>query len=442
MGLLDVLLRKVIQIAGVSKPERKYINFVSGATAADNPTTGATDITISGGSAISPGTKGYVYSTADAGAGAAVTWALRDLPALNSTTTGSTNNVATTDANGNPAGAWHWDDAGANADRTVTGFAGGTNNRRLVVYNDATANNRTLTLSGGDAASSSANQIQLPDQASSLVIPAANAVVLAYESSLSLWVVVAQTMIKKSSGTSGQIDASDGVGGWTALTNVRGGAGFISVGASPVAAAGAMRFPSQTATLMAFRDGGNTADFSIIKCTPTTLTFGDTGAAFGGTTLDASSNGTATVHGYNISLSAANAVGIDMGAGGNYGLNVSSTVIGAALPVIGYAAASSPYAVHGTGSQAMADANQAPSASVYCFNTIKTTGALTANRNLTLPAATDAAAYTKIINNTCSGAFGVVVKDSGAGTTITVANGKTAIILMDSRGATRMTADV
>ncbi len=63
MGLLDVLLRKVIRIAGTEMPERKYWNFVSGATAVDNPATGATDITIAGGSGGLPVTR-VIRSTA------------------------------------------------------------------------------------------------------------------------------------------------------------------------------------------------------------------------------------------------------------------------------------------------------------------------------------------------------------------------------------------
>ena len=102
----------------------------------------------------------------------------------------------------------------------------------------------------------------------------------------------------------------------------------------------------------------------------------------------------------------------------------------------------SNYGVHGVGTQAMGDTNRTPAASVYQYGTIKTTGALTANRNLTLPAQTDATAVTKWINNSCTGSFSVVVGDGGAGTTVTVGNGKSALVLFDSRGATRLTADV
>jgi len=96
----------------------------------------------------------------------------------------------------------------------------------------------------------------------------------------------------------------------------------------------------------------------------------------------------------------------------------------------------SNYGLHGVGTQAMADANQTPAASVYQYHTIKPTGAITANRNLVLPACTDAASVIKWIDNECTGAFSVVVGDGGAGTTATVANGAKAAVLFDSRGAT------
>lgn len=54
---LDVIIRKVIQIAGVSLLERRYYNFVAGATAVDNPATGATDITVAGGMTAADKTK-------------------------------------------------------------------------------------------------------------------------------------------------------------------------------------------------------------------------------------------------------------------------------------------------------------------------------------------------------------------------------------------------
>jgi hypothetical protein len=112
-------------------------------------------------------------------------------------------------------------------------------------------------------------------------------------------------------------------------------------------------------------------------------------------------------------------------------------------PITGSSTGSSPYAVHGLGTQAMADANQTPAASVYQYKTIKTTGAITANRTLTVPngGATDAGGREFTLRNTCTGAFGIVVS-TGAGTTVTVANGTTAILGIDSGGVYRVTADV
>ena len=95
----------------------------------------------------------------------------------------------------------------------------------------------------------------------------------------------------------------------------------------------------------------------------------------------------------------------------------------------------------GVGTQAMADADQTPASSVYEYGTIMTTGALTSNRTLTLPAASNSSAVTKWINNTCTGAYNIVVS-TGVGSTVTVGNLKTAAVLFDSRGVTRLTADV
>ena len=97
--------------------------------------------------------------------------------------------------------------------------------------------------------------------------------------------------------------------------------------------------------------------------------------------------------------------------------------------------------VNGVGTQAMADANQTPAAAVYTQTCIATTGAITANRDLVLPTATDAQGYRKWLDNRCTGAFSVNVR-CAAGTAILVGNGKKAEVWIDSRGVTRMTADI
>ncbi len=67
MSYLDILIRKVIQVGGVSKPERGKINFVNAFTAADNPVTGATDLTCTASGTFTPPTgTGLVTVTSGA----------------------------------------------------------------------------------------------------------------------------------------------------------------------------------------------------------------------------------------------------------------------------------------------------------------------------------------------------------------------------------------
>jgi len=106
---------------------------------------------------------------------------------------------------------------------------------------------------------------------------------------------------------------------------------------------------------------------------------------------------------------------------------------------VGYG--STPYSVHGKGIQAMADMNQTVAAGVYKYHCIETTGVNTATPDLILPNATDAASYFKFIRNNCSGGFGVRVIDVASGTSVTVADGKMAIIMIHNNGAVRVTPD-
>jgi hypothetical protein len=134
-----------------------------------------------------------------------------------------------------------------------------------------------------------------------------------------------------------------------------------------------------------------------------------------------------------------------MQAGGSNYVTCGASVVTCGYPIIGNSGGSSPYSVHGTGIQAMADANQTPSASVYKYNTIRTTGAVTAIRDLVMPAVTDAASYEFTLENTCTYSGGandvsIRVKDSGAGTVTFVPAGHTARIRMNANGASRVGA--
>lgn len=91
---------------------------------------------------------------------------------------------------------------------------------------------------------------------------------------------------------------------------------------------------------------------------------------------------------------------------------------------------------HGQATQAMADANQTLTQAQALCNTITTTGALTAQRNLVVPLVRRA--WT--IRNSCTG-FGVQAIGA-SGTGIVVGAGKTAIVECDGTNVLRVTADV
>lgn len=84
--------------------------------------------------------------------------------------------------------------------------------------------------------------------------------------------------------------------------------------------------------------------------------------------------------------------------------------------------------------QPMADANQTPTIDVYSRENIKCTGALTAIRELTLPApATEDESYRRRIRNATTGGFAITVS-TGAGTTVNVAAGTSVELWMTPDG--------
>jgi hypothetical protein len=232
-----------------------------------------------------------------------------------------------------------------------------------------------------------------------------------------------------STGSAGALNVSDGAGDFQAANGTLTAAAgdYISFGAN-VASAGYLRcdVPVSDAQFVTYRRSGSTYD--ALKMQSAVVYLGNTtfGTRIDGAGITLFSVADTTIWGTSTLVATA-----------------SSTALSMAKPIIGDSASSSPYGLNGVGTQAMADANQTPAASVYRYNTIKTTGAITANRDLTLPGATDAAAYTKMINNTCTGGgFGLVIKaSSGLGDTVGIANLMSAMVLIDSRGVTRLTDD-
>jgi hypothetical protein len=260
-----------------------------------------------------------------------------------------------------------------------------------------------------------------------------------------------------------------GNGGTTRLSATSAGVSIYSIGDPLIfgytgaATTGLLRMPN-AGSMLAFRNSGDTGDFVAMASNVGNLYIGEdntganqvanvTLAASGGVqavigstvllnvgssavTLGHQTNTSATtVQANNTYLWGTTQTAIYNTSGSGYALRILSSSIESGQPING---GTTVYGVHGVGTQAMADANQTVAAAIYKYSTIKTTGAITANRNLVLPAAADIAAYIKIVNNTCTGGFSVIVGDGGAGTTVTVANGTTITVLFDSRGATQV----
>ena len=201
----------------------------------------------------------------------------------------------------------------------------------------------------------------------------------------------------------------------------------LAVGIDP-ASAGIIRVPydGSSRIIIAERNAADTDDYNVIATNAGSTIFGDVDT-------------TTSMSGYTLALSAGAGGQIDTAINSGYGWFLTSAGFHVAVPILGDTRASSPLGVHGVGTQAMGDADQAPVAAVYKYNTIITTDALTADRTLTLPVATDAAAYTKIIDNTCTGGFNVIVSD-GVGTTVSIPDGVRNTVLVDSRGVTKISS--
>ncbi len=183
-------------------------------------------------------------------------------------------------------------------------------------------------------------------------------------------------------------------------------------GTGNFATIGDHRFPYGARTIAAFRNVGNTTDLTLLALDAT-----------GGMCLGTPSSFTAvnSVTALKFGVSAAgNAIQFTHAA--TTTLYMVSGSIQRIWPMHGI---SGPYAIDGTMPQAMADADQTPAVGVYSRFQIRTTGAITGNKNLTLPTPTnDDAAYRKLIRNECTGAFSIVIKTAvGGSATVTLANG-------------------
>lgn len=205
-----------------------------------------------------------------------------------------------------------------------------------------------------------------------------------------------------SSGGAGQVQTSDGAGGFSAPADVLAGADFVSIGTTP-ATTGSLRFAK--ASSYYFRDSGNTSDMVAVFSDGTDQLFIGSNASFGERAF------------YTYLRSA---IGTYIGVGSTDVLAFASTATKSTNPVIGYA---SPYGAHGGVIYAFAaDASYTLSAAEYVYQRIKfNAGSWTAGRTVTFPApGFTYDGYGKSIwNNT---GFTMTIS-TGTGTTKTLATG-------------------
>lgn len=199
----------------------------------------------------------------------------------------------------------------------------------------------------------------------------------------------------------------------------------VAFGTNP-AAAGYVRFPYLTATLLALRNNSNTADWNLLSFTSasSTVTLGDL-------------NLVATLPWYSCEIYTSSATGIDLHVAGLYGLKVTSTAIKAAQPIGGDEAATMPLRLRKADVNLGGAANYTLSAAEAAAFTLVCSNANAGGTTVTAPDQADAR-YEVVV----SAAGGPVSITKGGVSTFTVAAGKTAQCRHNGTQYVRATADV
>lgn len=198
--------------------------------------------------------------------------------------------------------------------------------------------------------------------------------------------------------------------------------GHIEVGTPPVAAAGDIRMPNLGR--IAMRNADNSADVVLsLLDNANNLFIG---------TDDATAQGCAT-------LRLGSAGGISINAAASGGIYLDGSEINIYQPMVGI---NGPWgAVDGVGIQAMPNTNLTLASSIYSRGCWRFTGAITANRTVTIPLPANAdQSYPFIVHNACTGAFGLIFS-VGTGGTWLIANAKAAIFVATPTGIFRITPD-
>jgi hypothetical protein len=194
----------------------------------------------------------------------------------------------------------------------------------------------------------------------------------------------------------------------------------FSVGTAPYASTGALRFAKNQ--MLNARNNGNTADLGVIGTNSGDyVLIGDT-ANNNGVIIQTWSGGTLFMrHGT-----------VDV-------LQTTSAGILTATPIIGDSGQSSPWSVHGTASVTLSGTTYSETAVNYRYTDFIYGGTPGGTATITWPGPTsNAFSYKKtVFNNTANS----LIFTNGGGTTVTIAAGKTAMLVSEFAGVRRITAD-
>lgn len=228
----------------------------------------STTAAISASKLAASATKGEVIETFDSGSGAAARWGKRFPAMLANSSTGTLNDVASTDSNSNPVGGIRFSGAAP----SVTGIAGGYDGRRIVLHTTG----GPLVLKNSNASSSSANRI-ITGSGSDLTISNGGSALLNYDPTSAMWRVVASGPISVDIGAF--LAASPAIG----TPTITGGSMSSGTFSNPTLS-GAITISSFTSTTTTSSDGKVTTVDALVSAQTTTGT--QTAAYTSGTLAD------------------------------------------------------------------------------------------------------------------------------------------------------------
>ena len=209
----------------------------------------------------------------------------------------------------------------------------------------------------------------------------------------------------------------------TQAGNVLAGASFVSIGATP-ALTGNLRLPNVSA--ISFRSGA--ADLPLIATTSAAIQIGNQ-----------TSIGSCETYANFVRLWGSSATDIYNTSGAGFALHITAATFEVGQPIIG--GNSTPYGVHGhiSFSAAGAVASISVTAAQCAMSSQVFTGARTAIADMVYPAATDATAYYKWVQNSTTGGFSITIKNGALPTGVVLSGGGTPhLCLFNSAGVTQL----